>query len=118
MPAITLSAKFRKAHLRILFLGLFFILGASLYSPYSYEEIMGMFLKDRWQLIVVHVLFNLLISVLLIFGTWQVNKKVLGEAFNKLGILNQLWFAMRFFLIYGLVSIFAPIAFWLYTVIG
>ena len=77
-----------------------------------------MFLKDRYQLIVVHVLINLLISALLIISTWQINKHELGDAFDRLNILNQLWFAMRYFWIFGLVSIIAPLAFWLHTVLG
>jgi len=116
--AITLSNKFKRAHVRILIIGLVLILIASALSLYTTEEIFTMFLKDRYQLIVVHVLINLLISVLLIIITWQINKRVLGYAFDRLNIQNQLWFAMRYFWIFGLVSIFAPLVFWLHTVIG
>ncbi len=113
--AITLSNKFKRTHIRILISGLVLILFSSAYSPYSSKEIFAMFLKDRYQLIVVHVLINLLISVLLIIITWQINKRVLGNAFDRLNIQNQLWFAMRYFWIFGLVSIFAPLVFWLHT---
>ncbi|MDZ4757601.1 MAG: hypothetical protein SGJ10_05615 [Bacteroidota bacterium] len=118
IQAATLSHKFKRAHLRILITGIVLILASSLYSTYSTEEIFAMFVKDRYQLIVVHVLFNILISVLIVFATWQVNKRILGNVFDRLNILTQLWFAMRFFWIFGLVSILAPLAFWLHTVLG
>lgn len=116
--AITLFIKFKRAHIRILIIGLILILISSALSIYTTEEIFAMFLKDRYQLIVVHVLINLLISVLLIIITWQINKHLLGDAFDRLNIQNQLWFAMRYFFVYGLVSIFALLVFWLHTAIG
>ncbi len=116
--AITLSNKFKRAHIRILAIGIVLILISSALSLYTSEEIFAMFVKDRYQLIVVHVLINLLISILLIIITWQINRRVLGDAFDRLNILNQLWFAMRYFWVFGLVSIFAPLVFWLHTVVG
>ncbi len=115
---LSISNKFKRANSYVLVAGIVFILISSALSLYTTEEIFAMFLKDRYQLIVVHVLINLLISVLLMIATWQINKRVLGDAFDRLNIQNQLWFAMRYFWIFGLVSIFAPLVFWLHTVVG
>lgn len=115
MAVQTISSQFKKINYRILAIGIACIIFATIYSPYSTAQIMEMYLNDRYQLVMIHVLFNIIISVTITIITWNINKRVLKDVYNRLGILNQLRFSMRYFWIYGLSSLILPVLYWLHT---